>query len=76
MDIWVRHLLKDLMDLKWTLLHMTNTFWIWNNYVKEVSLEEIFQRADFVSLHTPLSSETIGMMNSSFLRNSKNLYRN
>ena len=36
------------------------------NHVKEVNLEEIFQRADFVSLHTPLSSETIGMMNSSF----------
>ena len=36
------------------------------NHVKEVNLEEIFQRADFVSLHTPLSNETTGMMNSSF----------
>ena len=39
--------------------------------VKEVNLEEIFQRADFVSLHTPLSNETIGMMNSSFFKKFK-----
>ena len=43
-----------------------------NNHVKEVKLEEIFQRADFVSLHTPLSNETIGMMNSSFFKKFKN----
>ena len=36
------------------------------DHVKEVNLEEIFLRADFVSLHTPLSNETTGMMNSSF----------
>ena len=41
------------------------------NHVKEVNLEEIFQRADFVSLHTPLSSETIGIMNSSFFEKFK-----
>lgn len=41
------------------------------NHVKEVNLEEIFQRADFVSLHTPLSSETAGMMNSSFFEKFK-----
>jgi D-3-phosphoglycerate dehydrogenase len=41
------------------------------NYVKEVNLEEIFQRADFVSLHTPLSSETIGIMNKSFFEKFK-----
>lgn len=40
-------------------------------HVKEVNLEEIFQRADFVSLHTPLSSETIGIMNSSFFEKFK-----
>ena len=40
-------------------------------HVKEVNLEEIFQRADFVSLHTPLSNETIGMMNSSFFNKFK-----
>ena len=39
--------------------------------VKEVKLEEIFQRADFVSLHTPLSNETIVMMNSSFFKKFK-----
>ena len=43
-----------------------------NKNVKEVNLEEIFQRADFVSLHTPLSNETIGMMNSSFFKKFKN----
>ena len=43
-----------------------------NKNVKEVNLEEIFQRADFVSLHTPLSNETIGMMNSSFFNKFKN----
>ena len=42
------------------------------NHVKEVNLEEIFQRADFVSLHTPLSSETTGIMNSSFFEKFKN----
>ena len=42
-----------------------------NKNVKEVNLEEIFQRADFVSLHTPLSNETIGMMNSSFFKKFK-----
>ena len=41
------------------------------NHVKEVNLEEIFQRADFVSLHTPLSNETTGMMNSSFFKKFK-----
>ena len=41
------------------------------NHVKEVNLEEIFQRADFVSLHTPLSVETIGIMNSSFFEKFK-----
>jgi D-3-phosphoglycerate dehydrogenase len=40
-------------------------------HVKEVNLEEIFQRADFVSLHTPLSAETIGIMNSSFFEKFK-----
>ena len=40
-------------------------------HVKEVNLKEIFQRADFVSLHTPLSNETIGMMNSSFFNKFK-----
>ena len=41
------------------------------NHVEEVNLEEIFQRADFVSLHTPLSSETIGIMNKSFFEKFK-----
>jgi D-3-phosphoglycerate dehydrogenase len=41
------------------------------SHVKEVNLEEIFQRADFVSLHTPLSAETIGIMNSSFFEKFK-----
>lgn len=42
-----------------------------NSHVEEVSLEEIFQRADIVSLHTPLSTETIEMMNSSLFEKFK-----
>ena len=42
-----------------------------NSHVEEVSLEEVFQRADIVSLHTPLSTETIGMMNSSLFEKFK-----
>nr|AOE11236.1 D-3-phosphoglycerate dehydrogenase [uncultured bacterium] len=42
-----------------------------NSHVEEVSLEEIFQRADIVSLHTPLSTETIEIMNSSLFEKFK-----
>jgi D-3-phosphoglycerate dehydrogenase len=35
--------------------------------VKEVSLEEIFNSADFVSLHTPLNKDTIGLVDHSFI---------
>jgi len=35
--------------------------------VKEVKMEEIFKTADFVSLHTPLSDETKGMVNAAFI---------
>jgi D-3-phosphoglycerate dehydrogenase len=38
-----------------------------SNIVKEVELDEVFETADFVSLHTPLSSETIGMVDYSFI---------
>ncbi len=40
-----------------------------NSFVKEVQLNEIFLNADFVSLHTPLTAETKGMINSSFIDN-------
>lgn len=43
-----------------------------SNYVKEVELEEIFETADFVSLHTPLSNETIGMVDYLFLSKFQN----
>ena len=39
--------------------------------VKEVDLNEIFQRADFVSLHTPLNEETIGMFDKHFIKKFK-----
>jgi D-3-phosphoglycerate dehydrogenase len=35
--------------------------------VKEVSLDDIFNSADFVSLHTPLNKDTIGLVNDSFI---------
>ncbi len=42
-----------------------------NSFVKEVQLNEIFLNADFVSLHTPLTIETKGMINSGFINNFK-----
>ena len=42
-----------------------------SSYVREVSLDEIFQSADYLSLHTPLSSETIGLVDEEFIANFK-----
>ena len=39
--------------------------------VKEVGLQTIFEEAEVVSLHTPLSKETIGLVNSAFLKQFK-----
>jgi D-3-phosphoglycerate dehydrogenase / 2-oxoglutarate reductase len=39
--------------------------------VKEVKMEEVFKTADFVSLHTPLSDETKGMVNTTFIEKFK-----
>ncbi len=38
-----------------------------NDYVSEVSLNTLFQEADIVSLHVPLTDETTYMVNSSFI---------
>ena len=35
--------------------------------VEEVSLQELQKRADIVSLHTPLTQETVGMVDASFI---------
>ena len=40
--------------------------------VKEVGLQTIFEEAEVVSLHTPLTTETIGLVNSAFLKKFKN----
>ena len=46
-----------------------------NEFVQEVSLEVLQETADVVSLHTPLTSETIGMVDAAFLGNfSKPIY--
>ncbi len=46
-----------------------------NNLVKETNLDEIFEHADILSLHVPLTEETKYMVNSSFLHNfKKNIY--
>lgn len=42
-----------------------------NEFVTEVTLQEIFTHADVVSLHTPQTKETIGMVNELFLSNFK-----
>ena len=39
--------------------------------VKEVSLQTIFQEAEVLSLHTPLTQETMGLVNSAFLKEFK-----
>jgi len=36
-------------------------------YVKQVELEELFQQADVISLHVPLTDETYQMVNENFL---------
>lgn len=38
-----------------------------NAYAKQVSLEELQQRADIVSLHTPQTAETLNMVNQNFI---------
>ncbi|MDX2172957.1 MAG: NAD(P)-dependent oxidoreductase [Bacteroidota bacterium] len=42
-----------------------------NEFVKESSLEEIFENADIVSLHIPLTSETEFMVNANFIHQFK-----
>ena len=46
-----------------------------NNYVKEVQMDEIFEKADIVSLHVPLTSETDQLVNEEWIgRFSKPFY--
>ena len=40
-----------------------------NQYATQVSLEEFFQRAEIVSLHTPQTPETSKMINAQFIHN-------
>ena len=42
-----------------------------NSYIQEVTLEEIFHRADFLSLHTPLNHNTVKMVNKNFIEKFK-----
>ena len=42
-----------------------------NSYAKEVSLNEIFEKTDVLSLHTPLTDETIKMVDFNFLKKFK-----
>ncbi|MFP5470570.1 MAG: NAD(P)-dependent oxidoreductase [Bacteroidia bacterium] len=42
-----------------------------DHFAKEVPLDEIFEKADVVSLHTPQTSETIGMINANFINKFK-----
>jgi D-3-phosphoglycerate dehydrogenase len=46
-----------------------------NEYVKAVTLEEIFKQTDFLSIHVPLTDETKYMVNDSFINKfEKNIY--
>jgi len=42
-----------------------------NETIKEVTLEEIFEHADIVSLHTPLTNETYYLLNDTFFSSFK-----
>ena len=42
-----------------------------NEFVKEVSLKEIFEQTDILSFHVPLTSETKFMFNKTFIQNFK-----
>lgn len=42
-----------------------------NSFVKEVQMDELFERADVLSLHVPLTSETEYMMNADYLNKFK-----
>jgi len=42
-----------------------------NNNIEEVDLQTIFEDSDIVSLHTPLTEETIGMIDDEFLNQFK-----
>ena len=46
-----------------------------NNEIKEVNLDELFEKTDVLSLHTPLTDETHYLINNSFINQfKKNLY--
>jgi D-3-phosphoglycerate dehydrogenase len=46
-----------------------------NDFVKESSLQEIFEQADILSLHTPLTDETNYLINNAFIKQfKKNIY--
>ncbi len=38
-----------------------------DDFARQVALEELYNEADIVSIHTPLTEETIGMVNTNFL---------
>ncbi len=38
-----------------------------NEFVKEVTLDQLFQQTDILSIHTPLTSETVQMVNKEFI---------
>ncbi len=42
-----------------------------NEFAKQVSLEEFFEQADVISLHTPQTPETMQMINEEFISNFK-----
>jgi D-3-phosphoglycerate dehydrogenase len=46
-----------------------------NEYVRETTMEELFEKTDILSIHLPLTEETIGIINRAFLEKfKKNIY--
>lgn len=44
-----------------------------NDFIKEVTLDEIIERTEILSIHIPLNDETKGLFNEAYLRKFKNL---
>ncbi len=57
------------------LAHDTNKSHFGNHLVQEASREDLFEKADIISLHVPLTGETAGYINDAFIsRFKKNIY--
>ena len=71
MDIWEELLQKDFRFGMKIIAYDKYKSGFQTKYVQEVTLNKIFEKSDFLSLHTPLNSDTIGMVNKNFIEKFK-----